>query len=283
MTMNTLFANNNETGNNSKRALAGTTQLVSITDRIALDTINKAKTDEDLMLAIAASMTDMSKLDELVDTVISQTNENTFFLYEVNEQILENMLKSQQSKRSRCKSKAMSEDNYRAMFSAAAAEYYIRQVLGREKSSGGRVAGTTVEYTDERLTELAADQEALRKEIRNVQSKKSIMKSKAGFTEEDERWQSLLVAEAQLKSVRIEKNRKSARKQDTLREDLREMLAEVNPQNMKAAELKELLQSIKDMVWDGDEQEEIPVDTEAAFDADEDTADAGLEETTDKE
>jgi hypothetical protein len=92
------------------------------------------------------------------------------------------MLKSQQSKRSRAKSKAMTLDNYTTLLTAAIAEDIIREIYNKPKSAGGfhRAAGT-VDYTIDQLQALHDDQEALRKEIRNVQSKKSIMKSKNPF------------------------------------------------------------------------------------------------------
>ena len=100
----------------------------------------------------------------------------------------------------------------------------------------------------EQLEELKEDQDRLKKEIRNVQSKKSIMKSKADFSEEDPRWQALLVAEEQLKSIRISTGRTQVVKVDETKDALTETLADVDIEHLKAADSKELLAKIKAMI-----------------------------------
>lgn len=234
--------------------LAGTQQLTNTSATIA-DTIivalNKSlETDEEgkALAEIQKSMSDMNVLDSIITTGYDLNTVDIAFLKELDEATLDGMLKSQQSKRSRCKSKEMTADNYKSMMTAAIAEGLIRLASGKEKgSTGGRASGD-VAYSPERLAQLAADQEALRKEIRNVQSKKSIMKSKAGFSETDDRWQALLVAEAQLKGVRSDAPAPVVLK-DTLRDDLKEFLAELDEQTMKAADLKETIAYIKRQVW----------------------------------
>ena len=106
----------------------------------------------------------------------------------------------------------------------------------------------SVDFTDEQLEKLKEDQERLKKEIRNVQSKKSIMKSKADFSEEDPRWQALLVAEEQLKSIRVSTGRTQVVKVDETKDALAEKLADIDIEHLKAGESKELLAQIRAMI-----------------------------------
>lgn len=106
----------------------------------------------------------------------------------------------------------------------------------------------SVDFTAEQLEELRENQERLKKELRNVQSKKSIMKSKADFSEDDERWQALLVAEEQLKSIRVSTGRTQVVKVDETKEKLAEVLADVDPSSLKAGDSKALLAQIKELL-----------------------------------
>ena len=151
-----------------------------------------------------ASQREHSAMDTLIEEMVDFDTVDYDFIYQLDDKTVDGMLKSQQSKRSRCKSKAMTMDNYKSMMTAAIAEKIIRLATGKTKNAVGVRRGTgTVTFSDEELEALRVDQEQLKKELRNVQSKKSIMKSKADFSEEDERWQALLVAEEQLKSIRV--------------------------------------------------------------------------------
>ena len=154
------------------------------------------------------------------------------------------MLKSQQSKRSRSKNKVMTLDNYRNLMSGAVSELLIRQAMGKAKSSMGyRRASGSVEYTAEELEIFKNDQEALKREIRNVQSKKSIMKSKADFTEEDERWGQLLAAEETLKGMRVGGGIKTV-VVDKTGEQLKAELGDKDIDSLKAADAKALLKKL---------------------------------------
>lgn len=116
---------------------------------------------------------------------------------------IDKMIKSQQSKRSRAKSKAMTQDNYNTLMTGAIAENLLRISSGKEKQGVGFSSGTkAVSYDDATLESYKTDKEKLNKEIRNIQSKKSIMKSKANFDEKSEAYQNLLEAEALLKGLR---------------------------------------------------------------------------------
>lgn len=237
---------NNETATNA-RNLAGTAQLTSVANELVAKCISKLNDDfETYREEFGASKADHNAMDKLLAKLIDFDTVDVEFIKELDETTVDGMLKSQQSKRSRAKGKAMTMDNYKSMMSGAIAENLIRKATGKAKSAGGarRMSGS-VDFTAEQLEALQADQEQLKKELRNVQSKKSIMKSKADFTEEDERWQALLVAEEQLKSIRVSTGRTQVVKVDETKEKLAEMLSEVDTDRMRAADVKDMLAQVK--------------------------------------
>lgn len=249
-TMNNLFAANNSINTVSNgRSLSGTVQLTNlsavIVDQI-IDTINQ---DIDTYSELLEdSKSDNDAMDRIINECYSLEEVDRSFLGDLSGDNLEAMLKSQQSKRSRCKSKAMTLDNYKSMMNAAIAETLIRLALGKEKSKGGfHHSGSVVGYTEARLEELAADQERLGREIRNIQSKKSIMKSKADFSETDERWIALLNAEQQLKDLRVSKQAKVV-EVDTTKEALQGLLDGTDINSLHAADSKALLAKIAEML-----------------------------------
>ena len=261
-TMN-LFATLNEGTQNNTRELGGTAQLTSIASNLASDILRTMNENiEEYAEAIRASQSDNNAMDKLIESIHPLAEVDVEFLKELSDETIDGMLKSQQSKRSRCKAKAMTMDNYRALMTGAIAENLIRIVTGKEKhsTSGRRVAGS-VDYTIEQLEQLAEDQEKLKKEIRNVQSKKSIMKSKADFDINDERYQALLKAEQQLKDMRISGS--SIVEVDTTKNALTDLLAGADLNNLKAADAKELLKQIQALTHgstddvDTDDGEEI--------------------------
>lgn len=243
-TMN-LFATINENNTGNSRELNGTAQLTSIAGNLATEILQTMNSNiEEFAADIKASQSDNNAMDALIERVHPLEDVDVEFLKELNDETIDGMLKSQQSKRSRCKSKAMTMDNYRALMTGAIAENLIRLATGKKKHAGGprRLAGS-VDYTIEQLQALGEDQDALRKEIRNVQSKKSIMKSKADFDESDERYQALLRAEQQLKDMRI--SGASIVEVDTTKNALSDLLAGADIHNMKAADAKALLEQIQ--------------------------------------
>ena len=240
---------NNATTTNA-RSLAGTAQLTAVANELVAhciktlnDSLDECRED------FEASKHDHSAMDALLAKLIDFDTVDVEFIKELDEATVDGMLKSQQSKRSRAKSKAMTLDNYKSMMAGAIAENLIRKATGKVKSAGGarRMSGS-VDFTAEQLEELKNDQERLKKEIRNVQSKKSIMKSKADFSEENPRWQALLVAEEQLKSIRVSTGRTQVVKVDETKDALAEKLADVDIEHLKAADSKELLEQIKEML-----------------------------------
>ena len=256
-----LFAEqeNQETATNA-RNLAGTAQLTSLASTIANDILKTANDNfEEYKELIAKSKSDHGAMDELIAKAYNLADADVEFLKELDEATLDGMLKSQQSKRSRAKSKVMTMDNYRTMMIGAIAENLIRLVTGKKKSAGGnRRSAGKVEYSAEELAALQADQEKLRKEIRNVQSKKSIMKSKEGFSEDDERWLALLAAEEQLKALREDTRTVVV---DKTKEKLAAMLDGVEINNLKAADAKELLAQAMALI-SSKEAEEQPINNE---------------------
>lgn len=244
--MNNLFAvNTNETTTVGARSLAGTAQLTSTANTISQELINKISTDtETYGEQFENSKTDHNAMDALINLMIDLSTVEAEFLKELDEDTLNSMLKSQQSKRSRSKNKVMTVDNYRNLMSGAVSELLIRQAMGKAKSSMGyRRASGSVEYTAEELEIFKNDQEALKREIRNVQSKKSIMKSKADFTEEDERWGQLLAAEETLKGMRVGGGVKTV-VVDKTGEQLKAELGDKDIDSLKAADAKALLKKL---------------------------------------
>lgn len=249
--MNNLFVAENNTQAMSNRGLNGTAQLTAIASGHA-NLIIRTMNDniEEYAADIKKSQLDNNAMDALIEKVapISSLETEASFLNDLSEEVLDGMLKSQQSKRSRCKSKAMTMDNYKALMTGAIAENLIRLVTGKEKHAGGprRHAGS-VDYTIEQLEQLGADQERLRKEIRNVQSKKSIMRSKADFDENDERYQALLKAEQQLKDMRIGTTTEIV-EVDHTKDALSELLADKDLHHMGTKDSKALLEQIAALV-----------------------------------
>lgn len=250
MTINELFTTESTNTAHSGRALSGTAELTRISGNLATDVIRAMEADiENYRDLLTKSASDNNKLDEVIETFVNLEAVDAEFLKELDSATVDGMLKSQQSKRSRCKSKTMTLSNYNAMLTAAIAEHIIRTVCNKPKANfGGSKKAGIVDYTPAQLEMFAADQESLRKEIRNLQSKKSIMKSKADFDETDERWQSLLRAEAMLKDLRIGGRSASVIEVDTTKDKLAEMLSGIDVEHLKAAESKELLASIMDML-----------------------------------
>lgn len=245
-----LFANNkNQEVSNRGNQLDNTANLTRLATEAARDILKAAEADtERFQQMIIDSQKSHDIMDELIQATYNLTAVDTSFLKDESEEVLDRMIKSQQSKRSRAKSKEMTFDNYITMLTGAVAENLLRIVANKPKSAGGGGAKRgTVSYTDEELEVFANDPEALKKAIRNVQSKKSIDKSKADWDPESERWLELLEAEEQLKAIR-DGQTVEAEKAIEKTNQLEEMLASVDPKDLKAADAKDMLESIKQML-----------------------------------
>lgn len=255
------------------RGLTGTAQLTNMSANIA-NSIYTGISDEldahgpegdgdteahgKLVALFQASRTDNNKMDLLIANYSDLQDENIDFLKSLDEDTLDSMLKSQQSKRSRSKGKVMTRDNFLTLLTAAVAENLVRLASGKDKSSAGarRLAGS-VDFTAEQMEELAIDQEKLKKEIRNVQSKKSIMKSKADFDETGERYQQLLKVEVMLKDLRVGGTTETVEVEvDYTKDALSEMLSDINIKDLHAADSKELLAKIAALIAAGGELHE---------------------------
>lgn len=261
MSINELFGAKNEMTTANARSLPGTAELTSVAHATAIRMMKAMEEDiEAYKPRIQKSTVDAKELDALIDELANYNIEDDSILNNLSDEQVEGMLKSQQSKRSRTKSKAMTVDNYVTLLTAAIAEDILRTIYNKPKSAGGfhRAAGT-VDYTIEQLEALGNDQEALKREIRNIQSKKSIMKSKAEFDESDPRYQALLKAEQQLKDMRIG-GRTGVVEVDKTKNALDELLAGKDISKMKSAEAHELLERIAALTANNPE----PVDADTA-------------------
>lgn len=247
-----LFANNTtkEVSNRSNQ-LTHTARLTQVSMDIAR-TITKAATEaedtEKFRKMVAESQKEHHVMDELITELYDLNSVDIGFLKELDEDTLDRMIKSQQSKRSRAKSKEMTFDNYMTMLTGAVAENLLRIAANKPKTAGGGGARRTeITYSEEELEQLANDPEALGRAIRNVQSKKSIEKRKADFSEDSERWQQLLEAEAQLKAIRDGKSLEAEKALEKANK-VTEMLESIDPKDLKAADAKQLLEGIKEMM-----------------------------------
>lgn len=250
MSINELFGTTGANVTTNARSLPGTAELTNIASAAAHNMVKAM--EEDIATyrpRIQKSAVDSRELDAIIDEFKPYCDiEEDSILRHLDDEMVESMLKSQQSKRSRAKSKTMTVDNYITLLTAAIAEDIIRELYNKHKSAGGfqRAAGS-VDFTGAQLEMLAADQEALRREIRNIQSKKSIMKSKADFSESDERWLNLLKAEQQLKDLRVSGHQTHVVEVDKTKDALSELLAGKDISKMKSAEAHELLERIAAM------------------------------------
>lgn len=245
--LNGMFTATTETVSTSTRGLAGTAQLTALANSLTATIIKTIDDDIDTYKELfEASKTDHNMMDKLVTTLCNISLVDISCIETLSKETQNAMLKSQQSKRSRSKGKVMTLDNYRNMMSGALAELLLRRSIGKEKSAtGSRRGAGTIEYTEEQLAAFANDQNDLKRELRNVQSKKSIMKSKADFTEDDERWQQLLTAEANLKSLRTASvTTVKTVVVDETRDKLLEALGDKDIDSLKANEAKALIKKL---------------------------------------
>ena len=245
-----LFTSNvNQKVSNGGNQLGSTANLTRISTDIAREILKRAEADaEKYQAKIVESQQSHDVMDQLINDTYDLTSVDIEFLKAESEEVLDRMIKSQQSKRSRAKSKEMTLDNYITMLTGAVAENLLRIAANKPKSAGGGGARRgTVTYSEEELEAFKNDPEALKRAIRNVQSKKSIDKSKADWDPESERWQELLKTEEQLKAIR-DGQTVEAEKAIEKTSQLEEMLASVDPKDLKTADAKEMLESIKQML-----------------------------------
>ena len=187
-----------------KRALSGTAEMTTNAE-VVVNSVLEALSNsyEDHAELFEQSKVDANAMDMLISEFTNKFEDvDASFLEKYDDDELKSMLKSQQSKRSRSKSKDMTMDNYKSMMNAAVCELMIRKYTGNAKTrTAGR--GSNM-YTDEFLNSMAEDQHELRRELRNVQSKMCIFRKKhpEDFSEFDE-YKELERVEATLKEMRV--------------------------------------------------------------------------------
>lgn len=239
---------NNTAISSSARTLAGTAQLTNVANELASEMLKALSDNLETYGELGRqSKTDHAAMDKLISSVLDLEHRDLSmvdFLRELPSDTLDGMLKSQQSKRSRAKGKIMTEENYVSMLVGAISENLIRLVYNKPKTGGqgAHRQSATVEYSEQDMQKFADDPDALKREIRNIQSKKSIMRTKVGFDESDPRYVSLLVAEADLKALR------DNLPTDTVREKLESVIGEVDVTQLKGAEAKEMLAKLLEVI-----------------------------------
>lgn len=249
MLTNMFSANNPNTATGGVNQLQNTAKLTSIAAAIVNDIMKTIESDEiKYAPLVTLSQTSHDEMDKLIATTYDLSTVDVEFLKTETEDNIDKMIRSQQSKRSRSKAKTMTLEAYKTMMIGAVSELLLRIASNKPKSATGGGAHTSdIGYSDELLLEYTNDQEKLKKEIRNVQSKKSIMKSKAGFSESDDRWQQLLLAEETLKNLRAGGTTTTVIHDERL-DKLEEILSNVsNIESMKGNDAKGLLAKVRDL------------------------------------
>lgn len=227
--------------------------IASVVIEKLLEHVENVDTKEAYTKLFEDSKSDNDVLDSMIDQFTDLSVVNIDFLKEESEDTLDRALKSQQSKRSRTKTKNMTADNYKQLVTAAVSENLIRMALGKPKGTGGAVSGGSSSLTEEEIKKLTGDVAAINKAIRNVQSKKSIAKSKLDFDETSERYQSFLAIEKQLKQMRAEANGvQSTEATEALekQEKLKELLVNVNSKDLKLGEARSMIDQIQELIKD---------------------------------
>ncbi len=193
-----------------KRGIPGAAILKSAATDLAVKIMSKipdasANGDEEFLQMIKDSQTSVQVLDNLVKQECGDALVNAD-VAQFGEVEVQKLLKSNQSNRSRRKNMPMTQTNYMEYLTAACAEWIIRESCGITKSAtpfgSGRAA---MVINDETIAQLAEDQDALGRAIRNMQSKKSTYKAKnqdrEGW-EQDPEYVELLEQLDKLKAVR---------------------------------------------------------------------------------
>lgn len=193
-----------------KRGIPGATILKSAATVLATQIMGKIPTasangDEEFLQLVKESQTSVAALDELVKQECGEALVNED-VKNFGEEEVAKLLKSNQSNRSRRKNMPMTQPNYMEYLTAACAEWILRESCGIVKNAnpfgGGRNA---IVINDETIAQLAEDQDALGRAIRNWQSKKSTYKAKhqdRDGWEQDAEYVEILDQLEKLKAVR---------------------------------------------------------------------------------
>lgn len=250
--MNNLFAASEQNQSTNGNQLEKTAQLTSQSSMIANDILKAIQAiDEEnkaaVELLVKQSMKEHDKMDDLIDMLADLHQEDVDYLKTESEETIAKMVKSQQSKRSRGKGKVMTMENYRQMLTGAIAENLLRIAANKPKN---QTAGSTEEgklYSEEELQKLAANPAEIARVIRNVQSKKSIAKHKAGFDVESPKWKYIIALEEQLIAARDGGSSKAVN--SVVISKLREALATVsNVNELPGKDAKSLLAAMMELI-----------------------------------
>ena len=245
-----IFATERATVAPQSRGLQKTGELNQHAMAITKEVLSKVLSDETYRQDILASQKSNDAMDALIKKVV--TIEKPQFLADVSAEEISKMLKSQQSKRSRLKSKTMTLENYTQLATAGVAELLLRAAGNIPKGNAGSDRRMTVGYTADELNKLIEDQQALARAIRNIQSKKCIAKSKANFDPQSEAFKEILRTEEELKALR--KTNDSSQLVDKAKkvDELKGLLpTEEEIRNMPNKDVKALLAKIASQVIDG--------------------------------
>jgi len=193
-----------------KRGIPGAAILKSAATVLATKIMGKipeasANGDEAFLEQIKASQSSVQALDTLVKQECGEALVNEEVKH-FGEEEVKKLLKSNQSNRSRRKNMPMTQANYMEYLTAACAEWILRESCDIAKNSNPFGSGRqAMVINDETLAQLAEDQEALGRAIRNQQSKKSTYKAKnqdrEGW-EQDQEYQDILEQLEKLKAIR---------------------------------------------------------------------------------
>lgn len=233
-----------------KNQLALTANLTQVSTIIANDIVNRIDNDDNAESIVLSMYQDNNVLNHEVAIQLEAHPTDIEWLQSISIDDAVKMLKSQQSKRSRAKSATMSLTNFKTMLTAAVAEELLRRAHSISRTTVGASRMTELVLTDEMIETYKNDQTKLAKAIRNIQSKKSVMKKKENFDESSEEWMKLLEYETALKSLRSNSNAvdmktiEKAKKAD----EVEQMLTNLDTSKMKKADLEEALEKMKLMM-----------------------------------
>jgi len=226
------------------KSTGGTEQTIKLTmqcNEEAAKLISRMQANEWPGELMIATMHDHDKMDAFLAENAPFNDEDYAWLSEIESGLVDRMIKSQQSKRSRSKGKQLTLQAVTALIVGAFAENALRKYCNKPKNQLVSM-GAEVNFTEEQLAELKENQEDLKRHIRNLQSRASIMKSKAAFDENDPKYVSLLHWQERLKALRDGTTAASRANPAVV-----ELLKDKDLTNMKPAEAKELLAKIQEL------------------------------------
>ena len=237
---------------------ATTTAGGNRSSQLSAEVIAKSTTIADQIFAAFTADEAIEEHTEMVKQSI-QNSENMFALVsqavtvldidltidcmDASESEVDKAIKSQQSKRSRAMAKQNTIANYKASLAAVIAEVIIRTAYNKPRGQSSAIGNFTYEIPEDKLELYREDPTALAKAIRAVQSRKSVEKAKANFTEDSERWQALLEQEATLKALRDGQTTVS-----TEVAAAKDELENLDITKLKASEAKEVLERLKGLL-----------------------------------